>query len=919
MKRSLFLLAATFGLLGLLGAATTTTQEAAAQANCSIVDTYFSDPDGSSGNVLITNYTANNRPNVTIRTNFSGDCAGQQIIFEVWDMKQQNQLVFSTNPVAIPNNTTRAEQRFLIGVDECEANGTCFYSVTTKINSTQGAELDQASSDEIRFAYDDTGGATDAWASSGSLAFSRPNIFDCGFVGGEEGPFYTDPKGNIKSTYTGDNAGVTVKLHAFYGGAACEGAEMQFLIYEDNHIADDTYVHPPGGSGGITYRLDHQYGSIEQQFTVGTLGCDNTPGGEKLDCRYKFIAKLWDDSGNLLAEQDAPVTLSFDNVDRSQVSWTPGPVKQSPFNPGRPCVYAVTNIEILQSTNGLLDKRPIPSDEVIDASFDPYLPMTNGNLFTNPDALVYDDDNRPYVRVVSIVDGCSRQAIPFGPYINNLNPFDSTGWSKLFGYDLEETGGVTAQTVRDFVEVTVIYRVGEGATRSGGTSRPCLHNNNCRVAFVSADQAALIKGGSWQQDMALFFGSFLVAPFASTVFDAANDWFTDFNEDSYHISYDCDGTCDDTTWEVAVQPTAKDEDGNLIILDENPLLGGYLRSIRNSPCYIKPRTTNPNDYGSIKEDCYALLAPLPGLTAIGVPDEQDTNDSRFQDFDLGIWVNRIVTFIIGVIGLAAVVMIVIAGVQYMTTEAIGTKSDAKDRVTQSLIGLVIALGIFVILNTINPELLDVNPDVEEVSFAYNMPETGFEIPNTSIGDIPGDPISGNDPLFAEWARENAPVKSFTDSATGQTYEIRACDKNNLLLKSVLGSGTTYIHHSLTESIDRINSAYQLRLNSGDEYVINSVGGYSCRLTKNASGEAQQPPHISNHAYGIAVDINPNANPYLRSRPQRRADWTDMPQWFVEIWTNEGWGWGGDWNNSVDAMHFSKAGNEGGDTTGELQQ
>ena len=76
---------------------------------------------------------------------------------------------------------------------------------------------------------------------------------------------------------------------------------------------------------------------------------------------------------------------------------------------------------------------------------------------------------------------------------------------------------------------------------------------------------------------------------------------------------------------------------------------------------------------------------------------------------------------------------------------------------------------------------------------------------------------------------------------------------------------------------------------------------------------------SNHAYGLAVDINPVENPYVgcgavhdaRSRPYvdrtppRKGMVTPV---VVRAFRSIGWGWGGDWSgNTKDYMHFSVTG------------
>ena len=76
---------------------------------------------------------------------------------------------------------------------------------------------------------------------------------------------------------------------------------------------------------------------------------------------------------------------------------------------------------------------------------------------------------------------------------------------------------------------------------------------------------------------------------------------------------------------------------------------------------------------------------------------------------------------------------------------------------------------------------------------------------------------------------------------------------------------------------------------------------------------------SNHAYGHAIDLNPNENPYIgcgavydpRSRPY--VDRTPLRKGMVtpavvRAFASIGWGWGGDWTGDTkDYMHFSTTG------------
>lgn len=77
---------------------------------------------------------------------------------------------------------------------------------------------------------------------------------------------------------------------------------------------------------------------------------------------------------------------------------------------------------------------------------------------------------------------------------------------------------------------------------------------------------------------------------------------------------------------------------------------------------------------------------------------------------------------------------------------------------------------------------------------------------------------------------------------------------------------------------------------------------------------------SMHAYGLAIDINPFHNPYLRGEvvvPELATAYTDRAALrpgmieatspVVEAFAAMGWEWGGDWNSAKDWMHFSENG------------
>lgn len=103
---------------------------------------------------------------------------------------------------------------------------------------------------------------------------------------------------------------------------------------------------------------------------------------------------------------------------------------------------------------------------------------------------------------------------------------------------------------------------------------------------------------------------------------------------------------------------------------------------------------------------YQMLAPIPQL---GASSDGNTTVTNIQTF-----IPQAIKLLIGFAGAAAVFRIMYGGWLYMSSEAFGKKSDAKKVMTNAVIGLILTLGAYTIIYTINPELVKVNLNLEPV-------------------------------------------------------------------------------------------------------------------------------------------------------------------------------------------------------------
>lgn len=105
---------------------------------------------------------------------------------------------------------------------------------------------------------------------------------------------------------------------------------------------------------------------------------------------------------------------------------------------------------------------------------------------------------------------------------------------------------------------------------------------------------------------------------------------------------------------------------------------------------------------------YQLLAPI--ITG------SDTDITNFNPADknaLGGYLNTMLRIFIGICAVLAMGMIVLGGLEYMTSELGSSKESGKKKITGALLGLVLALGSYALLNTINPDLLNTDINIEQ--------------------------------------------------------------------------------------------------------------------------------------------------------------------------------------------------------------
>lgn len=179
-----------------------------------------------------------------------------------------------------------------------------------------------------------------------------------------------------------------------------------------------------------------------------------------------------------------------------------------------------------------------------------------------------------------------------------------------------------------------------------------------------------------------------------------NNLYESKNQSDGRLYYECDGACDINAQFLGISKLGS---------DGNP----------ESDTVININAQKAKDI----DNTYKLLAPIGGFSEIKTNGGGTCPGNPDIPNGVGCYLNIIFKIGIGLCGALAVIMIVIAGIQYMGTESIFGKTEAKSKILSAIMGLFIALGAYAILNTIDPNLTGKNGvTVDQVSVEIDEEE-----------------------------------------------------------------------------------------------------------------------------------------------------------------------------------------------------
>ncbi len=188
------------------------------------------------------------------------------------------------------------------------------------------------------------------------------------------------------------------------------------------------------------------------------------------------------------------------------------------------------------------------------------------------------------------------------------------------------------------------------------------------------------------------------------------------------------------------------------------------------------------------------------------------------DGDLGQYFNNLFDLALIIGSVLAVLLIATAGLQYMTTDAVSGTTQAKTRIRQAVMGILMLLAIWIFFNEVNPEILDLNFALSEfvveesktpaVKAASTIIPVSLPVGSTITVDcdLPGKPScssvistctsagAGQYPLVHQ-ITDSTVVCSSTNSVSEYKHDIVVGVADDLIAAGELEEVAVYYDHS----------------------------------------------------------------------------------------------------------------------------
>ncbi|MCW1929954.1 MAG: M15 family metallopeptidase [Candidatus Kerfeldbacteria bacterium] len=302
-------------------------------------------------------------------------------------------------------------------------------------------------------------------------------------------------------------------------------------------------------------------------------------------------------------------------------------------------------------------------------------------------------------------------------------------------------------------------------------------------------------------------------------------------------------------------------------------------------------------------DIFSHIIPIAHATVVPLEVGIGTTSSIASDWPLLNYIGAVYTFVISAIGIVAAAMIMFNGLRWASAAGNSEQiSSAKAGITSAVVGLILALGSYVILNTLNPAFVNLqNLDMQQLTFPASETAdgdgSGYGTGDSGTSDFSTCTKSSLACLKStyEWLKTDT-IADITSSMGGHLRTLTVYD----------GTGNTItlrVHEDVEADMTAVFAEIEASNTSRtDKYPIRAsdTAAYA-----GARANVNNPSCPSMHSFGLSIDVNWTTNPNCPKSSACYSDASkhDIPDWVVSIFKSHNFNWGGDWSSVHDYMHF----------------
>ncbi len=231
---------------------------------------------------------------------------------------------------------------------------------------------------------------------------------------------------------------------------------------------------------------------------------------------------------------------------------------------------------------------------------------------------------------------------------------------------------------------------------------------------------------------------------------------------------------------------------------------------------------------------YTLLAPLPCID-----NDASCSNGVVKTVTFVRYINLMFKLAIALSGVFAVFVIVMGGFQYLSTDSIYGKSEGKEKIWRAIEGLIMVLASYLILYTINPKYVQLDPNVitplnlKEIKGTdiASLQQMGLENIQTQANTVRDNALKEAARLRTE--RDAAYADGFDEDAAG--FEADAVEQEKIAIKADAQGTANVNYQKILNNVGDASNANALAEIKKDKAAMDKAYDDGIYFLKNKGG------------------------------------------------------------------------------------